>query len=97
MLVASGEQVSIGLMTVGASKTSYHGFPLPLSLDFMGAKGCYLHTSFDVSFGFPLSNGAGSLTFNVPNSAGLLGVKGYLQSYAKSKTTNGLEIVVGNR
>jgi hypothetical protein len=55
-------------MTVGASKTLYRGVPLPLRLDFLGMKGCYLHTSFDAAFGFPVSNGAGSFTINVPNS-----------------------------
>jgi hypothetical protein len=84
-------------MTVGASRTKYLGFPLPLGLDFLGMKGCYLHTSFDVSFGFPVSNGAGSFSINVPNSPALLKSKAYLQSVAGLKTTNGVEIVVGDR
>ena len=88
---------SIGLMTVGVSKTLYRGFPLPLRLDFLGMKGCYLHTSFDAAWAFPVSNGAGSFSFNIPNSLGLLGSKAYLQSAAGSKTTNGVEIVVGDR
>jgi hypothetical protein len=42
-------------------------------------------------------NGAGVFAFNVPNSAALLRSKAYLQSAAGLKTTNGVEIVVGNR
>jgi hypothetical protein len=84
-------------MTVGASKTSYRGFPLPIRLDFLGMTGCYLHTSFDASFGFPVSNGTGAFSINVPNSPALLASKAYLQSVAGTKTTNGIEILVGNR
>ncbi len=82
---------------VGVSKTSYRGFPLPPRLDFLGMRGCCLHTSFDVSFGFPVSNGAGSSAFNVPNNPALLKAMVYMQSAAGLKTTNGVEIVVGNR
>ncbi len=60
-------------------------------------RGCCLHTSFDVSFGFPVSNGAGSSAFNVPNNPALLKAMVYMQSAAGLKTTNGVEIVVGNR
>jgi hypothetical protein len=65
--------------------------------DFLGMTGCYLHTSFDASFGFPVSTGAGAFSINVPNSPALLASKAYLQSAAGLKTTNGVEIVVGDR
>jgi len=88
---------NIGLMTVGASRSWYHGIPLPIRLDFLGMKGCYLHTSFDVTWSFPVSNGTGPFSINVPNSPALLASKAYLQSVAGTKSTNGVEIVVGNR
>ena len=56
-----------------------------------------LSNAVDMSFGFSISNGAGSFAFNVPNNPALLKAKVYLQSMAGSKTTNGVEIVVGDR
>jgi hypothetical protein len=45
----------------------------------------------------PVSNGTGAFSISIPNSSGLLGEKAYLQSAAGLKTTNGVEILVGNR
>ena len=63
-----------GVLYLGASRTSYNGFRLPLNLGFigMGAR-CELCVSVDLSIGFA-TNGSGnaSILMTIPNNTGLI-------------------------
>ena len=73
------------------------GVPLPLNLDFMGMKGCLLHNSFDATWLFTVQNGVGQFSVTIPNNQAFVGVNVYFQSAAESVTSNGGEVLIGNR
>lgn len=62
------------LMIFGSSNTQWNGIPLPADLTAIGAPGCFLDASFDVVLTMPLTNGEGSITWVLPNSATIVGI-----------------------
>ncbi len=70
------------VMYLGASRTTYNSFPLPLNLGFIGmGPSCLLCVSVDVSIGFATNaSGAGGVTVNLPNNTGLISSHVYTQS-----------------
>jgi hypothetical protein len=63
-----------GAMYIGASRTNYLGFPLPLNLGFIGmGPTCLLCVSVDISIGFATNGaGVGSVVVPLPNSTNLI-------------------------
>ena len=57
----------VSLLIFGSSWQFFNGVPLPLDLAAVGAPGCNLYASPDVVNTIFLVNGAGSLTWNIPN------------------------------
>ena len=70
------------VLYVGASRSSYNGFRLPLNLGFLGMGAtCNLCVSVDVSIGFATNgSGAGSVSLTIPNSTGLISSDVYTQA-----------------
>jgi hypothetical protein len=63
----------IGLVSFGGSSQVFGGLPLPLELSSIGAPGCFLNASLDVVNTVLLTNGAGAITWNIPNIASAVG------------------------
>jgi hypothetical protein len=85
------------LMSAGVSNMWIYSFPLPLNLDFMGMKGCFLHHSFDATWVFPVTSGTGSFSVSIPNNPAYLGLRLYFQSAASGVTSNGGEVYIGDK
>lgn len=69
----------IGLIIWGGSNTSWNGAPLPFDLAAIGAAGCQLFTSVDVTSTVLLANGAGGTTWSIPNLPAAAGLAFYTQ------------------
>ena len=66
-IVNAEPTAAIGLLVFGASWQFYNGIPLPIDLGSIGAPACLLQTSVEVVSTVLLTNGTGSLTWNIPN------------------------------
>jgi hypothetical protein len=86
---------SAALMCAGVSNRFFQSVPLPMSLDFMGMKGCFLHTSFDAAWAFPVTSGSGQVTLSIPSSTVLLGQHVYFQAAAGMVASNGGDAFIG--
>ncbi len=84
-------------MSAGASNKLIRSTPLPLKLDFMGMKGCFLYHSLDAVWMFPVQNGVGRFSIPIANNPVFVGARVYFQSAAGSVTSNGGEVRIGNR
>jgi len=79
--VSNARALSGGALYLGASRTTYNGFPLPLNLGFIGmGASCLLCVSVDNSLAFA-TNASGIATLNVPipNDVGLIQGRLYTQ------------------
>lgn len=63
--VSNARALSGGVLYVGASRTTYNGFPLPLALNIVNMGSCLLCVSIDVSINFA-TNSLGNASINVP-------------------------------
>ncbi len=94
-----------GLFFLGASKDTYLGGSLPISLSPLGMTNCDLNISLDWSTPFAASGGAAMLTFNLPRDNSLPGMVGYFQvlvldakaNAAGQTVSNGLGVQIGVR
>ena len=95
---------TVSVQTLGASRTLFGPFQLPLSLASLGMPGCHLYTSYDLQWAFAVKNGSGTFSLFIPNSTGLIRSKVYMQSIgiapgsnaAGILTSNGGEVLIGN-
>ncbi len=83
-------------LILGASKTQYGAFTLPLDLTLAGAPGCSLLASFDVVGGLPVVQGSGKVTFNVPNQPSLAGLIFHNQFFVLDATANAMQLTWSN-
>ena len=81
------------ILTLGASKTQWGPFTLPFDLTSVGASGCSILCSVDVT-GAGQTDGKGSVNFNipVPNQPTLTGVQFHHQIWVFDATVNKLGI-----
>ena len=81
---------------LGFSRASWNGIALPFDLAPIGAPGCPLLVSPD--FVLPLANlgGIAPLTLPIPNDAGLVGIRMFVQGWVSDPGANQLGIVVSN-
>ncbi|MEZ5965600.1 MAG: hypothetical protein R3F56_17330 [Planctomycetota bacterium] len=72
--IANARPLSGGALYIGASRTNYNGFPLPLNLGFIGmGASCLLCVSVDVSLPFATNSaGAASIPLVIPNDVSLI-------------------------
>jgi hypothetical protein len=83
-------QTAAGLI-LGASKTVWGAFTLPLALAPLGAPGCALLASFDVLIGAATdANGAASLPLAIPNAPSLVSVVFHNQWFVVDQNANQL-------
>ena len=102
--VAPSQIGSLGVLILGASRTQFQSFALPLSLDSMlGTSGCSLYASIDVTLvGSTLSTSPAHLGFTVPIPATLRNSTVYLQHAAFDLVqggmswSNGVEVRIGD-
>ena len=89
---------------LGLDRTSWGAIPLPLELTSLGMPGCYLHTSWGLSFlGVSEPPGVARWSFPIPRSAVLVGASIFLQGFhfdqalspPRPINSNGLECVFG--
>lgn len=81
-------------LAFGLSRTNTAGVPLPLSLQTYGLNGCTLWISPDTT---RFATGTGSnaaVTFQVPNTPGLVGVRFYEQGFALDPGGNAAGLIV---
>ena len=86
----------VAVLTIGLSNQSYNGIPLPVDLAAVGAPGCWLLNSLDVTAtGAVVANQA---TFQVPLPANpaIVGVRMWSQGAAFDPTRNAFGMVVSN-
>jgi hypothetical protein len=76
------------LLMVGASRTSWPGSPLPLSLAFLGAPGCRLLVSPDVLLSAGNLNGEARWSAPVPFASALIGSELHFQAAVPDPTVN---------
>ena len=67
-------------MGIGWSRTSWGGVALPQSLAPLGLAGCDLLVAPDTTWGMNLQAGVATLSWPVPNQAGLAGVVFFAQA-----------------
>jgi hypothetical protein len=85
------------LMLLGFSDASWSGLPLPLDLSVLGAPGCALLVSPDLTLPFGTSaGGTGFLVYEVPNDLYLLGLAFYNQAWIAEPSTNALGYALSN-
>lgn len=88
---------SAAIVSLGASKTAWGAFKLPLDLTGLGASGCSLLASPDTLFALPTTaSGTATLRFSVPNSASLVGLTIYDQFLVLDATANAAGLVTSN-
>ena len=82
---------------MGASRTRFGAYSLPLALDFLGMPGCTLDTSVDASFGgWTTASGQCSIQFTIPLNASLIGQHTYTQWAITDPAANNLGVVHSN-
>jgi hypothetical protein len=86
-----GKQPSF--VALGASRTSFFGALLPLSLDVLGMTGCLLHVSLDVLLPAAGSGRSASLALTIPTQNSLVGRPFYLQAFALDVGGNAANLI----
>ncbi len=84
-------------LSIGASKTSWGGIPLPLPLDGAGMPGCVVLASPDLSLALATdAAGALEVPLMVPADARFLGASIHLQAWIADAAANAFGLVVTN-
>ncbi|MCB9919295.1 MAG: hypothetical protein H6832_12910 [Planctomycetes bacterium] len=83
-------------LILGASKTAWGAFNLPLDLTGAGAPGCYLLVSFDVVAGLPIVAGSGKVTITIPNQPILAGLVFHNQFFVLDAAANAMKLTWSN-
>ena len=97
-LAVSGlDDNSPAFMALGASNTNWQGLPLPLSLTSLGAPGCSIMVSHDITpIPLVVSGGQASLTVTMPGAGVLLGAQIYNQALSLDGAANQFGLVLSN-
>ncbi|MAE76846.1 MAG: hypothetical protein CMJ85_08265 [Planctomycetes bacterium] len=87
----------IAVLIMGVSKSTWSNIPLPFDLTVLGAKGCNLYVSFDLTFGVALDkSGNGKSALSIPNAPALYGFTWHNQYFVFDPTANALGLVFTN-
>ena len=84
------------LLLVGASRSSYAGVQLPLSLAFVNAPGCELLVSPHIGVGLTAVGGVASWSLSLPNVAALVGQSFFLQGVVADAGANAFGFAFSN-
>lgn len=93
-LSTSGFRVPFGLL--GASKTTWSGFTLPLDLTGVGMPGCTLYTGGEVVVQLQASAGSATWGIAIPFDPALVGAKAFQQIVVIDPGANALGFVTSN-
>ncbi len=97
MTVENAPFSKLAVLYVGASKTYWDRIPLPLHLSFLGANGCYLRVSPDLSFQTMTGRtGTGAVQLQVPNTTHLVGLILHTQFVCVDPGANALGLTYSN-
>jgi len=96
---------AFGVLALGASRTQFGPFTLPLKLDGLGLKGCSLYQSQDLIFPFLVQSTRGKASIPIPRITSLIGLTTFAQAFVKAPKanphdvwlSNGGVLVIGNR
>ena len=92
-----GAAGSLAFLTLGLSNTSWSGIPLPLALDSIGAQGCALLVSQDITLTIPTSQaGESTLAIPIPNEISLLDLRLFTQCAVFDPPANALGLAFSN-
>ena len=85
-------------MAVGLSDLAVGAAPLPLSLAFLGAPGCFLHhdAAIDFGAGMLLQGTAATASIAIPNDPAFAGFVFFLQGWGFAPGSNALGLVFSN-
>ena len=93
-LPPSPANTPLGLL--GASKTSWGPFSLPLSLGSIGMPGCSFFVSAQLAFTLINAGGVATWTIPIPNTSSLVGAHFYMQGLVSDPGVNPLGLTVTN-
>ena len=97
ILIESGVPSGNAFLAIGGSDTNWGALALPVDLTPIGAAGCFLRVSLDVTLATPLDvNGQASLPLSIPANAGLVGLPFYNQWLVLDPAANALQLVFSN-
>jgi hypothetical protein len=95
--LAKAKASTVAVFALGASKTTWGPFPLPLDLTAAGAGGCSLLVSLDLLGGVPVDSlGAATVNLPIPNDVMLRGVVFHNQWLVVDSGANTLGIAFSN-
>jgi PKD repeat protein len=86
----------IAIMMVGVSNTAWNGLPLPFDLSIIGATGCNLLQSANVTSTIVATGNTANWAFSVPNQPALVCATIYNQAAVFDLTANGLGFSFSN-
>ena len=97
--------LSVPVLLVGSSRTTWGGVPLPLDLGLLGMNGCSLLISPDAAFPLVNQGGRASWSTQLPAAPRLIGSSFFVQGMVVdpganpfgATTTNAAEAVIGLR
>lgn len=98
-LLAANTPQGFAFLAIGASRSFYSGFPLPLTLAGLGMPGCELLQSADIESALWMpqsSNGVAYLQIAIPNVPAFVGVHLYLQAWTGAPGVNAAGFIVSN-
>ena len=85
------------VLCLGGSRTQWLGVPLPIDLAWLGAAGCSVLASVDVTSGVTIgAGGTASFTYSLPNTIYLLNGHFYNQFVVLDQAANGLGLAFSN-
>lgn len=86
-----GPAQGVAILCFGLSRTSWNSLPLPLPLDALGASGCNLYVSIDLSLGLGIDGrGEARIAWPVPFRADWIGAELNLQALVLDPAANTL-------
>jgi hypothetical protein len=94
--VAPVPAVSVGVMFIGTSNSTWQGLPLPLPLGVAGMPGCSLLSSGQLILPLQINAGVGRFSLDVPATAALLGGVFYQQAVVSDAPANAAGLIVSN-
>lgn len=105
-LEGAAPSATVASLFVGLSSTNWGPLTLPFDLSVIGANGCLLRTSVELSLSFPVQNGSGVFNGSVCNCPAALGASFYMQAVVPDPgvarqipvaMSDGVEAIIGAR
>lgn len=96
VVVGNMPSAGIGVLISGLSRTLSGALPLPFNLATLGATGCQLYTSLELTQVVVATAGSGPSSFAVPNHAALLGFEMHQQAAVLDAAANALGLTLSD-